>query len=74
MTARILAALLLALPCALGAHLAGLLLAAFACATVALHLLPVLAPLALIGSVLFLTALIAKSLRSSGFVFARSYA
>lgn len=66
MTARILAALLLALPCALGAHLAGLLLGALAVLAVTAHLLPLIAAVALVGAVLILTARIAITLAQTG--------
>lgn len=66
MTARILFVALMALPCALGAHLAAILLFAAAVVIVGIHLLPVLVPVAIVGAVLFLLGRIAATVRRTG--------
>lgn len=66
MSARIVVVALLALPCALGAHLAAFLLVAAEIVVVGVHLLPVLVPVAIVGTALFLMALIAVRVRQTG--------
>ena len=57
---------LAALPCALGAHLAAILLFAAAVVIAGIHLLPVLVPVGIVGTVLFLMTLIAVTVRATG--------
>lgn len=56
----------IALPCALGAHLAAFLLFAATVVIVGIHLLPVLVPVAIVGAVLFLLGRIAATMRRTG--------
>lgn len=67
MTPRIIVVTAIALPCALGAHLSAILLFAFTMAVVGVHLLPVLVPVAIVGTVLFLASLIILTILRDGF-------
>lgn len=58
MTARLLAVAMIALPCALGSHLAAFLLVAAEIVIVVVRLLPVLAPVCIVGTVLVLVGLL----------------
>jgi hypothetical protein len=66
MTRRLLAVALLALPCALGAHLAAFLLVAAEIIIVVVRLLPVLVPVGIVGTALFLMALVAVRVWQTG--------
>lgn len=66
MSGRLLIVAMIALPCALGAHLAAVLLVAAGLVVVVVRLLPVLAPVGIIGTVLFLTGLIAVRVWQTG--------
>lgn len=66
MTGRLLAVALIALPCALGSHLAAFLLVATEIITVGVRLVPVLVPVGIVGTVLLLMGLIALRVWQTG--------
>jgi hypothetical protein len=65
-TGRLLAVVLFARPCVLGSHLAAFLLVAAEIVIVCVRLLPVLVPVGIVGTALFLMALIAVRVWQTG--------